>query len=76
LISFSFFVYFAYARYKFSPAGGNLQAGIQGLVLDALEWDGKGKTVDIGCGNGGLTIRLAQKYPSAEVTGIDYWGGA
>lgn len=25
-------------------------------------------------GNGGLTIKLARKLPSARVTGIDYWG--
>jgi len=75
-ISLSFFVYFAYARYRFSAGGGNIQAGIQGLVLNHLKWDGKGKALDIGCGNGPLTIRLAQLYPNAEVTGIDYWGGA
>jgi SAM-dependent methyltransferase len=28
----------------------------------------------VGCGNGALVIRLAQKYPEAKVTGIDYWG--
>jgi SAM-dependent methyltransferase len=68
--------YFAYARRRFSPAGGDVQAQVQQLVLDALDWNGVGQALDIGCGNGPLTIRVAQKYPSARVTGIDYWGGS
>lgn len=67
-------VYFAYARYRFSPRGGNIQARIQDLVLDYLDWDGEGKALDIGCGNAPLTIRVVKKYHNAEVTGIDYWG--
>ncbi|HME51567.1 MAG TPA: class I SAM-dependent methyltransferase [Candidatus Lokiarchaeia archaeon] len=69
------FAYFVYARYKFSPQGGNVQAKIRELVLDHLNWDGKGQAIDIGCGNAPLAISLAQKYPNARVTGIDYWGG-
>ncbi|MGZ3515005.1 MAG: class I SAM-dependent methyltransferase [Thermodesulfobacteriota bacterium] len=67
-------LYFAYARYRFSPAGGDIQTRIQELVLQHLDWDGRGKALDIGCGNGPLTIKLAQKYAEARVTGIDYWG--
>jgi len=43
-------------------------------VLSNLNWNGKQKVLDIGCGNGALTIKLAKKYPTAHVTGIDYWG--
>jgi len=67
-------VYFAYAWYRFSPRGGNIQARIQDLVLDYLDWDGEGKALDIGCGNAPLAIGIAKKYPNAEVIGIDYWG--
>ncbi|MFA5400906.1 MAG: class I SAM-dependent methyltransferase [Dehalococcoidia bacterium] len=67
--------YFAYAYYEFSPAGGNIQARIREFVLARLEWDGKGKALDIGCGNGALAIHLAVKHPQAEITGIDYWEG-
>jgi ubiquinone/menaquinone biosynthesis C-methylase UbiE len=67
-------IYFAYARYRFSPAGGNIQAQIQELVLAHLDWNGQGKALDIGCGNAPLTIKLAHKYPHAQITGIDYWG--
>jgi SAM-dependent methyltransferase len=67
-------LYFAYARYRFSPAGGDVQTQIQELVLQHLDWNGKGKGLDIGCGNGPLMIKLAQKYAEARITGIDYWG--
>jgi len=67
--------YFSYAYYEFSPAGGNIQARIREFVLERLEWDGKGKALDIGCGNGALAVSLAKKYPDAVVTGIDYWEG-
>ena len=66
--------YFAYARQLFSQASGNVQRKIQELVLANLEWDGRGKALDIGCGNGALSILLALKYTAARITGIDSWG--
>jgi len=74
LVFFVVALYFAYARYRFSPVGGDVQTQIQELVLQHLHWNGIGKALDIGCGNGPLTIKLAQKYSEAQVTGIDYWG--
>ena len=67
--------YFLYARHQFSPGGGNLQTRIRQLVLDHLNWDGRGQALDIGCGNGALAIEIAKQYPQSKVTGIDYWGG-
>ena len=67
-------VYFAYAYYLFAPRGKNVQEQIRSLVLEHLAWDGHGQALDIGCGNGALTIALAKKYPQASVVGIDYWG--
>jgi SAM-dependent methyltransferase len=67
-------LYFVYARYLFSPWGGNVQSRIWDLVLEHLEWNGEGPALDIGCGNAALTIKLARKYPKASVMGIDYWG--
>jgi SAM-dependent methyltransferase len=69
------FVYFAYARYQFSPQGGNVQAQIQELVMTRLDWDGEEQALDVGCGNAPLTIMMAKKFPKAHVTGVDYWGG-
>ena len=67
--------YFAYARYLFSPQGKNVQAQIYDLLLAAFDWNGEGQFVDIGCGNGAVSIKLAKKYPKATVVGVDYWGG-
>ena len=67
-------VYFVYARYRFSPQGGNVEDQVRELVLAHLGWDGEGQALDIGCGNAALTIKLAHKYARARVIGIDYWG--
>ncbi|MCX6005878.1 MAG: class I SAM-dependent methyltransferase [Chloroflexi bacterium] len=65
--------YFAYAYHKFSP-GGDIQTRILDLVLERTDWNGKGRAIDIGCGNGALGIKVAKMYQNARVTGIDYWG--
>ncbi|MGQ9718359.1 MAG: class I SAM-dependent methyltransferase [Nitrososphaerales archaeon] len=51
-----------------------MQDQIWKLVLANLGWNGEGRALDIGCGNGALTIKLAQKYTKAQIVGIDYWG--
>ncbi len=68
--------YFVYAYRAFSPRGGDIQAMLWELVLDRLNWNGEGRALDIGCGNGPLTIALAGRHPKAHVTGIDSWGKA
>jgi Methylase involved in ubiquinone/menaquinone biosynthesis len=68
--------YFAYARRLFSPNGANVQSQIWDNAVSKLQWNGQGRALDIGCGNGALTIKVAKKYPIAKVTGIDYWGTA
>ena len=88
-------VYFAYARRLLAAHGAEVQARVQQLVLDNLDWDGRshsggaaaaasavagvtsaapGEALDIGCGNGPLTIALAAQFPDVLVTGIDCWG--
>ena len=74
LIMVVFFLYFAYARYMFSPRGGNIQKRVQDLVLEHLGWEETGKAIDIGCGSGPLAIGIAKRFPELEVVGIDYWG--
>jgi SAM-dependent methyltransferase len=74
LLFFLVAAYFIYARYMFSPKGKNVQNQIWNSVISNLDWSGDGKALDIGCGNGALTNRLARKFPKAQVTGIDFWG--
>jgi SAM-dependent methyltransferase len=72
---FLFAAHFAYARHVGSPRGGNVQDRIVELVLAHLDWNGEGQALDMGCGSGALTIKLAQRYRRARIVGIDYWGG-
>ena len=73
-LSFIVAIYFTYARYLFSPQGKNIQDQVWNLVMDHLEWNGDGRVLDIGCGNAALTIKVAKKYPNAQIVGVDYWG--
>ena len=66
--------YFTYAWLRFDPRGGDVQGKIRDLVLGHLDWDGEGRALDVGCGNGPLGIKLALSHPGSQVIGIDYWG--
>lgn len=71
---FLILAYFAYARWAFSPKGRGIQAKVLDLVLShVLELDGEGRVLDIGCGSGALAIRMAKRYPKAQVVGVDKW---
>ena len=67
-------LYFGISSYIFSKDDKRFQDQVEQLVMDHITWDGKGKALDIGCGNAPLSIKLAKKFPTAKVTGIDYWG--
>jgi SAM-dependent methyltransferase len=68
------FLYPLYAYRMFSPQGGNMQAKIYNLIIESLGRPARGKVLDIGTGNGVLAVKLAQCFPGARVTGMDYWG--
>lgn len=78
LLSFVLFgviaLYFGIASYIFSKDEKRFQDQVEQLVVDHVVWDGKGKVLDIGCGNAPLSIKIAKKFPTAKVTGIDSWG--
>ena len=59
---------------SFSFTGGGLMKKIHEFLISRLDWDGKGKILDIGCGSGALTIRCAKAFPEATAVGLDYWG--
>jgi arsenite methyltransferase len=42
-------------------------------VLDKAALNGDEKALDIGCGRGAVTVKLAQRLPNGHVTGIDLW---
>lgn len=58
----------------FSYTGGRVSAKVLDDLIQRVGWDGNGRALDIGCGSGALSIRVAKKFPKAEVTGVDYWG--
>jgi ubiquinone/menaquinone biosynthesis C-methylase UbiE len=64
----------AYLYYRFNKKGKLVQNQIWDFVIEKLNWDGKGRGLDIGTGAGALAIRLARRCPTAKLTGIDYWG--
>jgi len=66
--------YFGISWYLFSAKGGKVQDRVQDLLVNHIDWPGRGKVLDIGCGNGPLTLKIAQCFPDAKVVGLDYWG--
>jgi SAM-dependent methyltransferase len=62
------------ARWWLAAEGGDIQNKILDLLVSRIDWNGNGRALDIGCGSGALTIRLAKKYNETKITGIDYWG--
>ncbi len=67
-------IYFIPLYRAFSANNGELQNQIRNIVIEKLQWDGKGRALDIGTGSGYLAIHLAKPNPNSEVIGIDYWG--
>ena len=67
-------LYFAAAWWLFAPQGGNVQERVQRLLIEHIPQPGPTNVLDIGCGNGALTLRVAQALPQSHVTGVDYWG--
>jgi ubiquinone/menaquinone biosynthesis C-methylase UbiE len=77
ILFFIIFVSFLFPLYSFSmfsQNGGKFQEKIYNLAIQHLGTDLKGKIIDIGCGNGVVAVKLAEKHENIEVTGIDYWG--
>ena len=66
LLCFAVAAYFVYARRLLSPKGRNVQSQIWDNAVSNLEWNGEEQCLDIGCGNGALTIRGGKKVSSGK----------
>ncbi len=64
----------AWIRRQYAFGGGGMMDQTHLVVLSHLNFDGQGQFLEVGCGSGPLSIRAALTWPSAQVTGIDYWG--
>lgn len=69
-----FAIYMYCCRRAFDFEHGGVMAKVHEYLVQHLDWDGKGRLLDIGCGAGALTIRCAKKFKSAQLVGMDYWG--
>jgi SAM-dependent methyltransferase len=67
-------VVLALTVWRLGPRGGNFQWRIHDLIVARAAVDPAGRALDIGCGSGALTIGLAKALPTAQVTGVDFWG--
>jgi SAM-dependent methyltransferase len=69
-----FFIYLVYVYWLLEKDDKKLQRQFWSVLVDKLDWDGNGKALDVGTGNGPVAIMIAKKYPSSKVLGIDFWG--
>jgi ubiquinone/menaquinone biosynthesis C-methylase UbiE len=70
---FLYIVYIvSYTYYQFSSNGGDYQNKIHQLIVDRVTCSGN--ILDIGCGNGNLSIKIAKKFNNSNIIGLDYWG--
>jgi ubiquinone/menaquinone biosynthesis C-methylase UbiE len=73
LLFLSVSLYYLAARYVLSYDGGNVQEQLLDLILSHIPKKTYKNILDIGCGSGALAIKLAEKFPHAQVTGLDSW---
>ena len=57
-------------RRQYAFGGGGMMEGVHHTVLSHLDYDGKGKLLDVGCGSGALSIRAALTWPETKVTAV------
>ncbi len=67
-------VVLALTVWRFGPRGGDFQRRIHDLIVARAAVDPADRGLDIGCGSGALTIGLAKALPTAQLTGVDFWG--
>ena len=73
-VLFLLWLYMLRCRALFDFNRGGLMGRLHQYLIDHLDWDGRGRLLEVGCGSGALINRCAKRYPQAHFTGIDYWG--
>lgn len=66
--------YMCICQHLYSYSGGQVSSKILDYIVEHIKVKEKGKVLDIGCGSGALTIKIAKKFNTSSVIGIDYWG--
>ena len=64
----------AWIRRQYAFGKGGMMDRVHQTLLSALDFDGQGQLLEVGCGSGALAIRAALTWPKAKITGLDYWG--
>ena len=74
LLLLALLLWITWIRRQYAFGGGGMMDRTHMVVLSHLDFDGRGRLLEVGCGSGPLSIRAALTWPSAQVVGIDYWG--
>lgn len=64
----------AWIRRQYAFGKGGMMEMVHQTILSNLDFDGRGKLLEVGCGSGALAIRAALTWRSAKIVGLDYWG--
>lgn len=62
--------YFEFKQFTVHQCNAAMKVGTDGALLGALG-EGGGRILDIGTGTGLLSLMMAQRFPTAEITAID-----
>ena len=84
LVCIGMTAYMQICRNIFDFNKGGMMGKVHQHLIDHFPWeqarraqgvtDGSGTILDIGCGAGALTNRVAKTFPNATLIGMDFWG--